>query len=68
MKKMKQNRQVDKKTTFQIRVDKGWQEILLILRAKHNKPIKRLVEHALSSTYGIGPSGKPYFLKELDET
>lgn len=51
---------VDKNNTFQVRLDKGWQRILLMLRAKTGEPIKSLVEDALSNTYGIDNDGKPY--------
>lgn len=54
------NRQIDKITTFQARIDKGWQRILLILRAKSGRPIKGLIEDALTNTYRIDDEGEPY--------
>lgn len=58
------NRQIDNKTTFQARLDKGWQRILLILRAKTSRPIKGLIEDALSRSYGIDKNGEPYVVDE----
>jgi len=47
------SRQVDRKSTFQVRLDKGWQEILFSIRGKRNMSIKALVEEALSDWYVI---------------
>lgn len=51
------SRQIDKKNTFQVRVDIGWHTILTKLRADTKKPIKELVEVALSETYGLDSDG-----------
>lgn len=56
--------QSDRKMTFQARIDKGWQRILLILRAKTGKPIKGLIEDALTNTFGIDDKGEPYAINE----
>lgn len=53
------NRQVDKKLTFQARIDRGWWKILLQLKAETGKGFKELIEDALVNTYIIGKDGKP---------
>jgi len=57
------NLQSDKKSTFQVRIDKGWWKILTLLRIDTGESLKGLVEHALSQSYGIGKDGKPFKLK-----
>ncbi len=55
------NKFVDKKRTFQARLDTGWQEILLKLKKDTGESIRELIEAALSNTYGI-KNGVPYKL------
>lgn len=59
-----QSQQVDNKGTFQARIDKGWQRILFVLRAKTGRPIKGLIEDALMRTYAIDDKGEPYAINE----
>ncbi len=62
------NRQVDKKNTFQARVDKGWWKVLMQLKTETGKGIKELIEDALINTYYIGKDGKPQIYKSsIDE-
>jgi len=63
---MKESRQIDKKDTFQVRIDRGWQSMLLKLRATSGKPIRKLVEDALSNTYGVSESGDLYVHENND--
>ena len=58
------NRKIDKKLTFQVAIDIGWQSILTMLRADTKRTIKSLVEEALSSTYAIDKDGNPYQLDD----
>lgn len=58
------SQQSDKKTTFQARIDKGWQRILMTLRAKTGRPVKELIEDALVKTYAIDDKGEPYVIDE----
>ncbi len=58
------NLQIDKKTTFQVRLDRGWQKILTQLRGEYGMSIKALVEQALSDTYGLDSDGKFGSLKK----
>lgn len=53
---------VDKNKTFQVRLDKGWQEILLKLKKITGRSIGGLVSDALSNTYSIKKNGEPYKL------
>lgn len=53
------NRQVDKKDTFQARIDKGWWKVLMQLKTETGKGFKELIEDALINTYYIGRNGKP---------
>jgi hypothetical protein len=53
------NRLIDKKSTFQVRIDRGWQKILLQLRAETEMTIRALVEDALSDSYPIDKKGSP---------
>lgn len=57
------NRQIDKKTTFQVRIDREWQRLLTQLRADTKMTIRALVEQALSNTYAIDKDGKLYLLE-----
>lgn len=43
---------VDKKMSFQVRIDTGWWKVLQLLRASSKKSLKSLVEEALNRTYG----------------
>lgn len=58
-----ENRQNDNKSTFQVRLDRGWRKILTTLRADTGSPIRRLVEDALSELYSIDDKGRPYRLR-----
>lgn len=57
------NRQIDTKSTFQVRIDKGWQKILTQLRAETRMTIRALVEQALSNNYSVDGNGQPYEIK-----
>lgn len=61
-KKNMKSQQSDTKTTFQARIDKGWQQILMLLRAKTGRPVKGLIEDALVRSYGIDKKGDPYVI------
>lgn len=59
-----QNRQIDKKLTFQVRIDREWQRILTQLRADTRMTIRALVEQALCATYPVNEKGQPYLLDQ----
>ena len=44
------SRQIDTKSTKQIRIDIGWHKILKVLAAEDGKTIKELVEACLTET------------------
>lgn len=55
---------VDKKITFQVRVDMGWWDTLSQLRTSRKMSFKALIENALVNTYMIGKDGKPEKIKK----
>ena len=46
------SKQINKKTTFLIRIDYGWWKILSQLKTDYEMPFRELVEYALSEMYG----------------
>jgi len=57
-------RQVDNKTTAHIRIDRGLIHLLKIQAAKSNTSIRKLVEAALTETYGLNNDGNFTRLKD----
>lgn len=53
-----QNRQIDKKTTKQIRIDAGLHQLLKIKAAQLKTTIKTLVEGCLAELLGIEEGGE----------
>ena len=47
------SRQSYKKSTFQIRIDRGWWKHLALLRIEHKTTFRALVEAALGEVYGL---------------
>lgn len=58
MKNKTENRQIDKKTTKQVRIDSGLHQLLRIKAATENTSIKSLVEGALAELLAIRTEGK----------
>lgn len=50
---------IDKKLTFQARLDIGWKKTLSQLKTETRMSFKGLIEDALTNTYMIGKDGKP---------
>lgn len=48
-----ENRQIDNKPTFQVRLDRYWWKILSQLKTDTGKSFKELVENSLLNTYEI---------------
>jgi hypothetical protein len=56
------NNFVDKNKTFQVRIDRGWQPMLLKLKKMTGRSIGGLVNDAITNTYSIKSNGNPYKL------
>lgn len=52
------SKQIDKKSTFLVRLDIYWWKTLTILRAEQRRSIKSLVEEALSESYSPISNGR----------
>lgn len=61
--KIRSNSNVDKKLSFQVRVDIGWWKILNQLHILTKRSLKGLVEDSLSNTYSIDEKGEPYVVE-----
>ena len=52
------SRQIDKKPTFQIRVDRGYWKILSQIRTDYHMSFKELVEHAIAEMHAADDDGE----------
>lgn len=53
MGKNNKSKNVNKNKDFHVRIDKGWQDILIIFKSSEKTSFKDLIEDALSNTYII---------------